>query len=119
MLPALLVFAAAVADAGGSHGLARGLLLCAVPFAAVAAIASFGESLGGEGGGLAMAQAILSGVVVALLVCSCAIRSTAVAGVPHSAVAALLAALGLIALKGALAFAPQLRRLSELWPAKP
>lgn len=119
VLPALLVFAAAIADASGDHGVARAALLCAVPFAAVAAIAACGECLEGDGELLATTQAILSGLVVALLVCSCAIRSTAVGALPASATSSLLAALGVIALKGTLACYPQLRRAAELWPAKP
>jgi hypothetical protein len=119
VFPALLVFAAAIADATGAHGLARALLLCAVPFAAVAAIAAFGECLDTRAESLAWLQAILSSLIVVLLVCSCAIRSTAVQGVPHAAVSSLLGALAVLGLKAALAFVPQLRRLSELWPAKP
>jgi hypothetical protein len=118
-IPALLVFAAAIADATAAHGLARALLLCAVPFAAVAAITAFGECLGTEADSLAWLQAILSSLVVVLLVCSCALRSTAVQGVPHAAVSSVIGALAVLVLKAVLAFVPQLRRLSELWPAKP
>jgi hypothetical protein len=119
LLPALLVVIAASADAGGAHGFARVALLAAVPFAAVAAIAAFGECLDDRRNGLGTLQAILSGLIVALLVLSCAIRSNAVQGVPHAAVTALLAALALLAFKAALACVPYLGRLSELWPAKP
>jgi len=110
---------AASADAGGAHGLARVALLAAVPFAAVVALAAFGECLDGRRDGLATLQAVLSGLIVALLVLSCAIRSNAVQGVPHAAVTALLAALAIFAVKGLLACVPYLGRLSEFWPAKP
>jgi uncharacterized membrane protein YoaK (UPF0700 family) len=114
----VLVLGAALADLEGAHGVARTALLAAVPFAAVAAIAAFGECLGRRDG-LATAQAVLSSLVVALLVLSCAIRSGAVQGVPPAAVSALLGAVALFALKAVLACAPHVRRLSELWPAKP
>ncbi len=42
-LPAVLVVAAAFADARGAHGLAFDALLAAIPFAAVAALAAFGD----------------------------------------------------------------------------
>jgi hypothetical protein len=119
LLPALLVFVAAGADAASAHGVARIALLAAVPFAAVAAIAAFGECLDGPRDGLATTQAILSGLVVALVVLSCAIRSNAVEGVPHAAVTSLLGALAVFALKGVLACAPHVARLSGSWPAKP
>jgi hypothetical protein len=119
LLPALLVVLAAAADAAGAHGLARAALLAAVPLAAVEAIAAFGECLDNRPGAAALAQAILSSLIVGLLVLSCALRNSAVQGVPHAAVSALLAALGAFALKALAAGAPHLRRLAEIWPAKP
>ena len=110
---------AASADAEGAHSFARVALLAAVPFAAVVALAAFGECLDGRRDGLATLQAILSGLIVSLLVLSCALRSNAVQGVPHDAVTALLAALVVFAVKGLLAGVPYLGRLSEFWPAKP
>jgi len=118
LLPALLVVVAAAADVNGAHGLARAALLGAVPLATVAAIAAFGECLD-DRDTAAAAQAVLSSLVVACLVMSCAIRSNAVQGVPQAAVSSLFAALGILASKAFLAVAPQMRRLSELWPAKP
>ena len=44
-LPGILAIVAAFADAHGSHGLAFDLLLAAIPFAAVAALISFGAYL--------------------------------------------------------------------------
>jgi len=119
ILPALLVVAATLADLDGSHSLARAALLAAVPLAAVATITAFGEALGGSQDGRATVQAVLWSFVVVLLVLSCAMRSNAVQGVPHAAVSALFATLGVFAFKAFLAGAPQMRRLSELWPAKP
>jgi hypothetical protein len=119
VLPALLVGLAAVADSEGAHGLARNALLAAVPFAAVAALVAFGEYLDAHTEAASMLQALLSSSIVALLVLSCAVRSSAVHGVPPLAVSSLYAALGLIAVKGGLAGAPHLRRLARLWPAKP
>ncbi len=117
--PVLLLVVAAGLDAAGDHGLARLALLAAVPLTAVAAIAAFGECLDSRGDGRQTVQTVLSAAAVALIVLSCAIRSSAVQGVPHSAVSALYGALAVFALKAFVATAPQLRRLSELWPAKP
>ncbi len=115
----ILVVAAAAADVSGAHGLARAALLGAVPLATVAAIAAFGECLDNRRDGAATAQAVLSALVVACLVLSCAMRSNAVQGVPQAAVSSLFAALGIFAFKAFLAGAPHMRRLSEFWPAKP
>jgi hypothetical protein len=119
LLPALLVAAAAIADASGAHGLARDALLGAVPLAAVEAIAACGTSLDRRTDGGARLQAILSSLVVALIVLSCAMRSGSVQGVPQLAVSAVLISLALLGLKALLALAPQLRRLADIWPAKP
>ena len=119
MLPALLVGLAIVADSHGAHGLAREVLLGAVPFAAVAALVAFGDYLDARDDGVTALQALLSGGVVALLVLSCAVRSSAVHGVPPLAFSSLAAALGLFAIKAALAVAPYARRLASFWPAKP
>lgn len=119
MLPAVLVGVAAVADFHGAHGIARDALLAAVPFAAVAALVAFGDWLDARGDGVAGLQAALSAGVVALLVLSCAVRSSALHGVPPLAISSLVAALGLFALKAVVAVAPHARRFSDLWPAKP
>ena len=119
MLPALFVAVAAIADSQSDHGLARNALLAAVPFAAVAALVAFGSYLDTRGDGMAGIQALLSGAILALLVLSCAVRSSALHGVPPLAVSSLFAALGLLGLKVVLVVAPYARRLSDLWPAKP
>ncbi len=119
LLPALLVVAAVAADASGAYGLARAALLAAVPLTAVAAITAFGACLENRRDTVAMVQAILSSLVVVLLVLSCALRSSAIQGVPHAAVSSLIAALGVMAFKGFVAGIPLVRRVSQFWPAKP
>ena len=115
----MLVLLAAIADSYGSHHLAQDALLAAVPFAAVAALASFGTCLDSRGDSLAALQALLWGIAVALLVFSCAMRSDSLHGVPPLAVTSLVACLLIFALKTALAAVPYARRLAELRPAKP
>jgi hypothetical protein len=119
VLPALLVVFATIADSQGNHALARNALLAAVPFAAVAALVAFGSYLDARDDGMAGLQALLSTAILALLVLSCAIRSSALHGVPTLAVSSLVAALALVALKVLLGVAPYARRLTDLWPAKP
>ena len=118
MLPGLLLVAAAIADSNGAHALARDALLGALPFAAVAALVSFGDYLDAREP-LAGLQALCSGGIVFLLVLSCAVRSGAAHGAPPLAISSLVAALALVALKLVLAVAPSLRRLGSLSPAKP
>ena len=118
VLPALLVTVAAIADSAGDHSLARNALLFALPFAAVAALVRFGGFLDSRER-FSGIQALCSGVIVALLVLSCAVRSSAVNGVPPLAVSSLMAVVGLFALKGVLSVAPHWRRLGSLSPAKP
>jgi hypothetical protein len=117
VLPALLVAVGVIADSAGDHGLARNALLFALPFAAVAALVRFGGFLDSRER-FSGIQALCSGAIVALLVLSCAVRSSAVQGVPPLADSSLMAACGLFALKGMLSVAPHLRRLG-LSPAKP
>ncbi len=119
ILPALLAAVAAVADAKGAHALALDSLLLAVPFAAVAGLTSFGRYLDARGDALAGLQAALWGVSLVLLVLSCAVRSHALHGVPPLAISSVVAALGVFALKTAVAAAPHARRLGLLRPAKP
>jgi hypothetical protein len=119
VLPPLLAAFAAFADSRGAHGLARDALLASVPFAAVGALVVFGDFVDARGEGRVGLQAFLSAAIVALLVLSCAVRSSAVHGVPPLGVSSLVAALGLFAIKGIVAMAPYARRLAELWPAKP
>jgi hypothetical protein len=117
-LPALLVAVAAIADSAGDHGLARNALLFAVPFAAVAALVRFGGFLDSRER-FSGIQALCSGAIVVLLVLSCAVRASAVQGVPPLAVSSLVAVVGLFVLKGLLAAVPHRRRLGSFSPAKP
>ena len=119
MLPAVLVLLAAVADSYGAHALALDALLGAVPFAAVAALASFGEYLDTRDDAVVGLQSLLWGVTVVLLVLSCAMRSTSIHGVPPLAISSLVACLAVFAIKTVLAMVPYLRRVTELRPAKP
>ena len=95
LLPALLVLAALLSDAGGSHGLALGLLLFAIPAAFVLALDCYGDLLEARCSGL---RPVLAGLSLLLLVLSAALRSPAViGGVPKFAVSALVITLVLYA----------------------
>ncbi|MEI8104649.1 MAG: hypothetical protein WCH31_02255 [Actinomycetes bacterium] len=118
VLPACLVALAAFADSHGQHALARDFLLGALPFAAVAAMIVFGDYLESKGDAVVALQSLLWGLVVVMLLLSCALRSTAVTGVPPLAVSSLAACLGIFAIKAFVAAAPYARRLA-LRPAKP
>jgi hypothetical protein len=117
VLPALLAVVAALSDSAGVHGLAEYALLAAVPFAAVAALTSFGDYLDTRDDAVAALQSLLWGLAVVLLVGSCAIRSQAI-GVPPLAESTLFGCLIVFGVKAALSLAGQARRLS-LRPAKP
>ena len=95
LLPALLVLAALLSDAGGSHGLALALLLFAIPAAFVFALDCYGDALESRCSGV---RPIFAGVALFLLVLSAALRSPAViGGVPKFAVSALVLVLLLYA----------------------
>jgi hypothetical protein len=95
LLPALLVLAALLSDAGGSHGLALTLLLFAIPAAFVLALDCYGDLLESRCGGF---RPGLAGLSLVLLVLSAALRSPAViGGVPKFAVSALVITLVLYA----------------------
>jgi hypothetical protein len=115
VLPVIFVVIAAVADLTGSHGLAADALLAALPFAAVAALVTFGGYIdsGASADGF---QSLCSAAIVVFLVISCAVRNSALHGVPPLGVSSLVAVICLFALKGLVAGAP---RLTGLWPAKP
>lgn len=101
-LPAVLVFAALLSDAGGSHGLALVFLLAAIPAAFMLALDCYGDSIEARCGRM---RPILAALSVFLLVLSAALRSPAVVGgVPRLAVSALVGCLFLYAgaLVGAL-----------------
>jgi len=112
---------AAVADAHGSHGLAFYALLAAVPFASASAIVAFGEFLDRDEEAVSGVQALLWGFVVVLLVLSCAARSPATQThtLPPLGASALVACLGVFALKACVFAVPLLRRLALVRPAKP
>ncbi len=102
LLPALLVLAALLSDAGGGHGLALALLLLAIPAAFALALDCYGDVLESRCSGI---RPVLAGLSLLLLVLSAALRSPAViGGVPKFAVSALVLALLLytIVLIGAL-----------------
>jgi hypothetical protein len=117
VFPGLLAVVAAAADSGGAETVALYALLAALPFAAVAALTCFGDYLEAREDAVTGVQAILWAAAVVLLVVSCAVRSQA-DGIPAAAQSALVACLGVFALKLALAAAPLLRRVA-LRPAKP
>lgn len=118
-LPALLAVLAALADGRGAHALAFDALLGAIPFAAVATLAVFGEYLERRESGGSGLQALLWTLVLTMLVLSCAARSPAsqMHTLPPLAASALVAALAVFALKALVAIAPYARL--ALRPAKP
>jgi hypothetical protein len=120
VLPALLAVAAAFADARGAHGLAFDALLGAVPFAAVSALVAFGTYLEDRENTVGGVQALLWTVALVLLVLSCAARSpnTEMHTLPPLGASALMACLGVFAIKLCVAVVPLLGR-NVLRPAKP
>jgi hypothetical protein len=121
VLPGLLAIAAFYADGRGSHGLAFDALLGAIPFAAVAALESFGTFLDARDDAVAGVQALLWALALALLVLSCAARSPATeAGtLPTLGASALVAALVVFAVKTCVAAGPFVRRVALVRAAKP
>jgi hypothetical protein len=119
-LAAALVVAAAFADARGAHGLAFDALLAAIPFAAVSALAAFGEYLERRDDPVGGVQALLWTLALALAVVSCAARSpeTQTHALPPLGASALAGCLAVFALKACVAVAPYLRRVA-LAAAKP
>jgi hypothetical protein len=101
-LPALLALIALLADVAGSHGVALGFVLAAIPAAFVLALECYGDALEARCSGL---RPLFAGVGLLLLVLSAALRSPAVVGgVPRLAVSAVVVCLLLYgaALLGAL-----------------
>jgi hypothetical protein len=119
-LPGILAVVAAFADARGSHGLAFDLLLAAIPFAAVAALISFGAYLEDRASSVLGLQTLLWTLALAMLVLSCAARSPASSTdtLPPLGWSALVGCLAIFALKAVVAVAPFARRLAY-HPAKP
>jgi len=120
-LPVLLAIAAAYADARGAHGVARDLLLGAIPIAAVAALEEFGAFLETREDAVRAAQAVLWTLALALLVLSSAARSASGAAhtLPPLGGSALVAALVVFAAKLFVGAAAILRRSPLVRPAKP
>jgi hypothetical protein len=95
LLPALLVLAALLSDAGGAHGLALVFLLLAIPAGFMLALDCYGDVLEARSGGI---RPVLASLALCLLVLSAALRSPAViGGVPKLAVSALVITLVLYA----------------------
>jgi len=119
VLPVVLVAVAAVADGRGAHHAAFDALLAAVPFTAVAALAAFDRWLASRDVPLRGLQAVLWALALALVVLSCASRSTAARThpLPPLAASSLAACLAVFALKALVALAPHARL--ALRPAKP
>jgi hypothetical protein len=119
VLPALLAAAAWWADGRGSPVIALDALLVAVPFAAAAGLAAFGDALSGRRE-LARLQAALWALCVGLLVLSCAARSAhdATGSLSPLGASALAALLGVLALKLAIGTAVFVRGGAPR-PAKP
>jgi hypothetical protein len=106
-LPALLALIALLADLSGSHGLALGFVLAAIPAAFALALECYGDALEARCGGL---RPLVAAGGLVLLVLSAALRSPAVVGgVPRLAVSAVVLCLLLYAgaLVGALLAAPR------------
>jgi hypothetical protein len=115
-LPALLALIALVADLSGSHAVALGLVLAAIPAAFALALECYGDALEARCGGL---RPLFAGSALALLVVSAALRSPAVVGgVPRLAVSAIVLCLLLYAaaLLGALLTATAPARLASEEP---
>jgi hypothetical protein len=120
VLPVILAVVASVADAHGAHGLAFDALLGAVPFAAVSALVGLGSYLEDRAQSLGGVQALLWGLATGLLVLSCAARSTETTTntLPPLGWSALVACLGVLAIKACVGAVPFLVRLAYR-PAKP
>jgi hypothetical protein len=120
-LPALLAVVAALADGRGAHGLAFDLLLAAIPFAAVSALEAFGSYLEDREQAVGGLQALLWTLALSLLVLSCAARSpaTETGTMPPLGWSALVACLGVFAIKVTVAAVPFVRRATLPRTAKP
>ena len=120
-LPALLAVVAATADGRGAHSFAFDALLAAIPFAAVAALEAFGTYLEDREDAVGGLQALLWTLALGLLVLSCAARSpaTQTGALPPLGWSALVACLGVFAIKASVASASFVRRLAVPRTAKP
>jgi hypothetical protein len=119
-LTVLLVVAAAVSDSLGAHGLAFYALLGAVPLASVSALSRVGELveslLHARAETLLQLQALLSGLVLALILTGAAARSAALpdSGVPPLAASALVACLVMVGGESLVAALSEIRRRRTL-----
>jgi hypothetical protein len=120
-LPALLAVVAALADGRGAHGFAFDMLLGAIPFAAVSALEVFGSYLEDRENAVGGLQALLWTLALGLLVLSCAARSpaTETGTMPPLGWSALVACLGVFAIKVTVAAVPFVRRATLPRTAKP
>jgi hypothetical protein len=90
-LPAVLGFAALLADLTGAHGLALAMLLGAIPAAFALTLDCYGDALRARCGPV---RPLAAGAGLVLLVLSAALRSPAVVGgVPRIAVSAVVLSL--------------------------
>jgi hypothetical protein len=106
-LPALLALIALLADLSGSHGVALGFVLAAIPAAFALALDCYGDALEARCGGI---RPLVAAGGLVLLVLSAALRSPAVVGgVPRLAISAVVLCLLLYAgaLLSALYTTPQ------------
>jgi len=111
VLPSLLVCTALIADTSGSHGVALGFLLVAIPAGFVVALACYGDALESRCGPV---RPVLAGLAVFLLVLSAALRSPAVVGgVPQFAVSSLILVLLLYGAMAVGAMLPRGRSVPE------
>jgi hypothetical protein len=120
-LPALLAVVAALADGRGAHGFAFDMLLAAIPFAAVSALEVFGTYLEDRENAVGGLQALLWTLALGLLVLSCAARSpaTETGTMPPLGWSALVACLGVFAIKVTVSAVPFVRRATLPRTAKP
>ena len=104
----MLVVIAAYADVRGAHGYSYDALLAAVPFAAVSALAGFGDYLERPEDAVGGLQALLWTLALVLLVVSCAARSpeTQTHALPPLGASALVGCLAVFAIKACVALAP-------------
>jgi hypothetical protein len=96
------------------------VLLGAIPFAAVSSLVAFGTYLDGREDSVGGLQALLWTLALGLLVLSCAARSpaTQMHTLPPLGWSALVACLGVFAIKACVGAVPFLRRVA-LQAAKP
>ena len=101
VLPVVLVLGAVVAEARGANAAASYFAVAAVPAAAVAVLALFGDLVEAParapGENALRAETALSAVALALVLGAALARGEAADGLPTAAVSALVGALGLYA----------------------